>query len=295
MFRTVLVPLDGSPLAEQALPYAVGIARRVGVGLDLVHVHVLYVLEENLVARYSYDPKINDEHRREEQLYLDGTAKWLMAVSPMPISTAIVNGCSTDGIVERIQARQANLIVMSAHGRGALGRFFLGSVSDAIIRQAMVPVLLIPRRESPPSILPEPLLEHILVALDGSPLAERVLEPALELVRSEDARCTLLRVVETASSLTPIWLRQQEIEAEAYLEKAAGRLREEGIALQTRVVVADRASHAILEEAQRQHCDCIALATHGRGGVGRMLLGSVADKVVHDSSLPVLVYRPSVR
>src|SRR5262245_50614325 len=88
MFRTVLVPLDGSPFSEQSLPHALGIVRRAGGVLDLVHVHVLHVMEEHMVARYSFDPAIDEEHRRQEQLYLEGTAKWLAAVSPVPVTTA---------------------------------------------------------------------------------------------------------------------------------------------------------------------------------------------------------------
>jgi nucleotide-binding universal stress UspA family protein len=126
------------------------------------------------------------------------------------------------------------------------------------------------------------VLENALVALDGSALAERVLGPALDLVRLVQGRCTLLRVAEVT----------QEAEARAYLEKTARPLRGEGIAVETRVVVAPRAAEAILEEADKQRCGVIALATHGRGGVRRMLLGSVADEVIHGAATPVLVYRP---
>jgi nucleotide-binding universal stress UspA family protein len=298
MFRTVLVPLDGSPLAEQALPHALGIARRADAALDLVHVHVLYASEEHMVARYSYDPEIDEKYRRQEQLYLEGPAKWLTAASPVPVTAAVVNGLDADGILQRVQDGKADLIVMTTHGRGLLGRFFLGSMADKLIRQAAVPVLLVRPREPAPGIVPEPLLEHALIPLDGSTLAERALGPTLDLVRLWEGHCTLLRVVE--ASLAPAPGRPtrphpSELEQEAawaYLEKIAERLRDEGVSVQTHVVVAPHAAPAILEEAQRQRCDFIALATHGRGGLRRMLLGSIADKVVRGASLPVLVYRP---
>jgi nucleotide-binding universal stress UspA family protein len=301
MFRTVLVPLDGSPFAEQALPYALGIVRRADAILDLVHVHVLYVLEEQIVARYSYDPELDEEQRRREQVCLEGTAKWLAAVAPVPMTTAVVNGLGADGILQRAQVSKVGLLVMTTHGRGPLGRFFLGSVADEMIRRAAVPVLLVRPREPAPGIVPEPLLEHVLVPLDGSPLAESVLEPALDLVRAWEGRCTLLRVVEASRTtggtlVSPNQPRppeaEQEAAAQAYLEKIAGRLREEGVAVQTRVVIAPHAAPIILVEAQTQRCDFIALATHGRRGVRRMLLGSIADKVIRGSSSPVLVYRP---
>ncbi|HTU20145.1 MAG TPA: universal stress protein [Gemmataceae bacterium] len=289
MFRTVLAPLDGSLFAEQALPYALGIVRRGGAALDLVHVHVLYALEEPISARYSFDPEIDEEQRRQEQLYLDGTAKWLAAVSPGKMTTAVVNGLGANSILQRVHDRKADLVVMTTHGRGSLGRMFLGSVADEMVRRAAVPVLLVRPHGRAPRVVPEPLLEHVLVPLDGSALAERVLEPALKLVRLWEGRCTLLQVVEARH---PSATSEQEQEARTYLEKIAGRLRDEGVPVRTRVVVAPHAASVILEEAQAQHCDFIALATHGRGGVGRILLGSVADKVIRGATTPVLVYRP---
>lgn len=299
MFRTVVVPLDGSPFAEQALPNALGIVRRAGATLDLVHVHVLYALPDPACGRYSFVPKLDNEHRRQEQLYLEGTAKWLSAVSPVPWTAAVVSGLDTDGILQRVQDDKADLIVMTTHGRGPLGRFFLGGVADELIRKAAVPVLLVRPRDPVPGIMPEPLLEHVLVPLDGSSLAERVLGSALEFLRLWEGRCTLLRVIEASPAATlerPNRLRpleQEQEAARAYLEKIAGRLREEGMGVQTRIVVAPHAAPAILEQAQTQRCDFIALATHGRGGLRRMLLGSVADKVIRGASTPVLVYRPA--
>jgi nucleotide-binding universal stress UspA family protein len=300
MFRTVVVPLDGSPFAEQALPHALGIVRRAGATLDLVHVHVLDVSADHKVARYSYDPVIDKEHQRDEQLYLESMAKSLATATPVPWTAAVVSGLDSEGILERVQDRKADLIVMTTHGRGPLGRFFLGGVADELIRQAAVPVLLVRPRDPAPGIVPEPLLEHVLVPLDGSPLAERVLEPALDFVRLWEGRCTLLRVIEGIPATTAGWPnrphppeQEQAAAAEAYLEKIARRLREQGAAVQTRIVVAPHAAPAILAEAQSQRCDFIALATHGWSGLRRMLVGSVTDKVVRGSLLPVLAYRPT--
>ena len=299
MFRTVVVPLDGSPFAEQALPHALGIVRRAGATLDLVHVHVLHVAEEHKVARYSYDPGIDKEHQREEQLYLESTAKSLATASPVPWTAAVVSGLDSDGILERVQDREADLIVMTTHGRGPLDRFFLGGVADELVRQAAVPVLLVRPRDPVPGSVPEPLLEHVLVPLDGSSLAESVLKPALDFVRLWEGRCTLLRVIEASLATTAGWPnrprppeQEQVMAAKEYLEQIAGRVREKGTPVQTRIIVAPHAAPAILEEAQRERCDFIAMATHGWGGLRRMLLGSVTDKVIRGSSLPVLAYRP---
>lgn len=300
MFHTIEVPLDGSPFAEQALPHTLGIVRRAGAALDLVHVHVLHFSEGHRPARFSYDPEVDKEQKRQERLYLEDAAKKLTAVSPVSVTAAVVTGLDAEGILQRAQYEKADLIVMATHARGPLGRFFVGGVADELIRQAAVPVLLVHPRDPAPGLVPEPLLEHVLVPLDGSSLAERVLGPALDLVRLWDGRCTLLRVIEGSPATTagqPNRSRppegEQEAVAQAYLEKIAGRLREEGMAVQTRVVVAPHAAPAILEEAQAQLCDFIALATHGRSGLSRMLFGSIAEKVIRGASTPVLVYRPA--
>jgi nucleotide-binding universal stress UspA family protein len=182
---------------------------------------------------------------------------------------------------------------MATHGRGPLSRFWLGSVADELIRRTPVLVLLVRPGEKVPGMIPEVVLGNILIPLDGSALAEQVLEPALELARLMEARCTLLRVVESCSSPADRGSDgpPERAPAETYLNRVAGRLREKGLRIRTRVVVARHAAEAILEEAEAQASNLIALATHGRGGFKRMLLGSVADKVLRGASTLVLVQR----
>jgi nucleotide-binding universal stress UspA family protein len=297
MFRTILTPLDGSPFAEQALPYALSLARSSGASLDLVEVHILYALKDPTLGRYCYDPNLDVQCKQQEELYLEGTAKWLAAVAPVPITSAVVSGLEADGILERIGTGKADLVVMTTHGRGPLGRFFLGSVADELIRRAAVPVLLVRPGEPAPGLVPEPGLENVLIPLDGSTLAEQVLEAATDVIRLREGSGTLLRVLESRTRVPtskgmPAGAPERDQEAEAwdYLEKIAERFRSEGLRVQTRVVAAPRAAEAILKEAEGH--GLIALATHGRGGVRRMLLGSIADKVVRGAATPVLVYRP---
>ena len=200
-----------------------------------------------------------------------------------------------DIILERARAGNADLIVMATHGRGPLSRFLAGSVADELIRRAGVPVLLVRPSEKAPEIIPERVLDNILIPLDGSALAEQVLEPALDLAQLMEARCSLLRVVESRSS--PASRASggppEKAQAEAYLEHVAAKVREQGVSVRTRVVVARHAVAAILEVAAAQASNLIALATHGRGGLRRLLLGSVADMLVRAAASPVLVYRPT--
>jgi len=292
MLLSLLVPLDRSSFAEHSLPLALSIARRAKARLDLVEVHALYALDDPTAGRSSFEPELDAECKQQEQLYLDATAQWVASVSPVSVTTNVLSGSTVlpetvaDSILERARIGEADLIVMTTHGRGPLNRFGLGSVADELVRRAPIPILLVRPGEKVPGLIPEPILDSILVPLDGSVLAEQVLAPALELARLMGAWCSLLRVVESGSS---------SAEAEAYLERMAGRLREQGLQVRTRVLVARHAAETILDEAEVQGSHLIALATHGRGGLKRLLLGSVADKLIRAAAAPVLIYRPTGR
>jgi nucleotide-binding universal stress UspA family protein len=298
MFRTILVPLDGSRFAEQALPWALGIARRTQSPLEIVRGHKVYALKEPAASWGPFDPEMETECRTEEQLYLNATARWLTTVSPVPLSTALVPGdpaLDADGLIEHVRAGHADLIVMVTHGRHPIGRFLLGSAADQLIRHTAVPVLLLHPRDPAPDLLPEPIVENVIVPLDGSALAEQALKPAADLASLFEARCTLLSVVQPTAVLPhpasghSALESAEEPEARAYLDRLAGRLRNQGLQVRTRVIVARHPADAILEEVKGHPDDVIALATHGRRGISRMLLGSVADKVARGAPCPVLV------
>jgi len=290
MYLSLLVPLDRSSLAEQALPLALSIARRAKGHLDLVEVHAMYAAEGATGGWLPFDAERDAECKQQEQLYLDAMAKWVTSVSPVSVTVGVLSGSAVlpetvaDGILERARAGKADMIAMTTHGRGPLSRFWLGSVADELIRRATMPVLLLRPSEKVPGLIPEPVLDNILIPLDGSVLAEQALEPALALAQLMEARCTLLRVVESHSS---------SAEAEAYLERVAAKLGQRAVQLRTRVVVARRPVDAILATAEAQGSNLVALATHGRGGLNRLLVGSVADKLIRTAAVPVLVCPPT--
>ena len=299
MYRSILVPLDRSSLAEQALPLARSIAQRANSKLDLVEVHALYALEDPNAGWLPFDRDRDAECKQQEQLYLDATAKWMSSASPITVTAGVLSGSVVlaetvaDSILERARTGNADLIVMTTRGRGVVSRFALGSVADELVRRAPIPVLLMRPTEKAPVVTAEPVIDHILIPLDGSPLAEQILEPALDLARLMEARCTLLRVVEARSSPGDRREPSEKSQAEAYLKRVAKRLHEQGYRVRTQVVVARHAVEAILAEAAAQATNLIAVATHGRGGLNRLLLGSVADKLIRTAASPVLVYRPT--
>jgi nucleotide-binding universal stress UspA family protein len=285
MFQSLLVPLDRSTFAEHALPPAASIARRAGARLELVQVHELYALADPAANWSPYSPTEDAEWREKERLYLTATANWVNAVARVEATTAVVSGEVAEAILAQSWAGQADLIVMATHGRGRVSRFFVGSVADEVLRGATASVLVVRGGDAQPSLFPEPVLGNFLIPLDGSPLAEQILPAALDLARLMGARCTLLRVADGGEGT--------RAEAEGYLARVASRLGAEGVEIRTRVLVAPSPAEVILDVARAQRHDLVALATHGRGGIRRLLFGSVADEVVRGLSVPVLVHRPT--
>jgi nucleotide-binding universal stress UspA family protein len=218
----------------------------------------------------------------------------------------LLGGAVADALVDYADDIAADLVVMTTHGRGGLSRLWLGSVAEDVIREVTKPVLLVRPGESPAGSTAGPVaprdLRRVLIALDGSSLAETVLEPALD-VAGENAECVLVRVVEpiTAISLASLggvaaaapdrWDRQVG-DVGDYLESVAASLRARGLSTRTHVTVHTQAARAILEYAREIEADIVAMATHGRSGLRRLVMGSVADKVLRGAETAVLLYRP---
>ncbi len=306
MYRSLLVPLDGSPFAEHALPLALGLARRAGAALQLVTV------VNPLVAAYlgvPYDPELEAVAGGRKHAYLDDTARRMRELSAVPVSTAVLEGAIPAALCAHTAGGDTDLVVMATHGRGPLSRFWLGSVADELVRRLPVPVLLVRPGEGEVDLAQEPELGPVLVPLDGSPLAEEVLAPAGDLARLLGVNITLLRVVKPvpASDIPDdppaereaqaLLNRTREVhrevihEASSYLLGVAERLRAEGLHVGTRVTVQEQPAAAILSEAEATGAGLIAVTTHGRRGLVRVLMGSVADKVVRGAPIPVLVHR----
>jgi nucleotide-binding universal stress UspA family protein len=310
MYRSLLVPLDGSDFGEHALPLALSLARRLGATLQVVHVHVPAWGAYGELGG-PYDETTDRVLRERDRAYVDAVVQRLASVVAITPSSALLDGPVADAISRHAAATGTDLLVMTTHGRGPLARFWLGSVADALVRQASIPILLVQPKEAAPDLAQEPVVRSVLIPLDGSELAEQIMEPALALGAGTQADYTLLRVVQAmvpggyipasakVSGLREPLLkqlqalhRQESAEAQEYLDRLAERLRARSLTVQTRVVSHEQPAAAILDDAQKNAVDLIALATQGRGGLKRLLLGSVADKVVRGAATPVLVYRP---
>jgi nucleotide-binding universal stress UspA family protein len=310
MFKTIIVPLDGYAFGEHALPLAVSIARRAEASIRLVHVMQPFV--EMVPELTAYQGPIEAEYREEKDRYLKGMAERVREASGVPVSTILLEGEIPATLRETASDGKADLIVMTTHGRGPLARFWLGSVTDQMVRESPVPLLLVhPEREAP-DLKADPVFTKMLLPLDGTPLAEQILPPATELARLMKASCTLLRVVHTdipdtiatesrgaivtqrvrmmVEQIETLQRNQQEAAAK-YLDGVADRMRARGVPVEIKAILDEQPAAAILHELGKE-CDFVALETHGYSGLKRLWLGSVADKVIRGSHVPVLVQRP---
>ncbi len=310
-YRSILVPLDGSRLSEQALPLAVAIAERAKARLGLVLVSVPRVPVSASVplsaeVRQLY-VSLEVEARESEKTYLETFTDQLQRQSPgLAITSTALMGPVADTLRQYAQESRSDLVVMTTRGQGGLQRLWLGSTADAVIRGSSVPVLLVRPVENPS---PRPVLENlnqILVPLDGSALGEAILEPARELAALAGAELMLVQVIQPLASplerhgaaprtfdveLTSI-PRQ---EAAGYLNNLAERCLKAGVKTAYSTPLGGNVADTILRLAEAPTVGLVALATHGRGGLKRLMLGSVADKLIRTAPCPLLVYRPPAR
>jgi nucleotide-binding universal stress UspA family protein len=292
-FQRMLVPLDGSPLAEQAIPMAGALARRAGAAVHLVSV-------QPGLPRYPYVPseisqEVEREVRQRKEAYLKAQAEAIETCYGREAVWAVRDGDPAGTLASYGRNNEIDLIIMTTHGRGGLSRFWLGSVADRLVRCTTTPVLLL-RSEKQPQTTD---LRHVLVALDGSEAGAAVLEPALALASLFHERCcTLVQVIEPPATI-PWDLATSELDSKAVeeqqtlatrgLERHAAKAAAAGVASTATVQVAATAGAQILALAEKIDSDVIAIGTHGVHGLERLLLGSVADKVVRGAERPVLV------
>lgn len=303
MYESILVPLDGSSASEEALPVALEVAERTGARLELVivrqHGAPPYVLAEMPPP----DAEADRERRIGLDAYIENVATRARARGS-DASATVLEGEIAETLIARAGATNASLIVMTTHGRGGMSRLWLGSVAERIVREIAVPVLL--RRPShSESAGAEPFtLRRLLVPLDESAVSESVVEPAAALASAFGAEIVLLRVVEpliirarivTAPALEVDEedLARQAKRAERYLDSVIERLQPKGLNARQHLMAHHQPARAILDATRDTQADAIAMATRGFGGLRRLVIGSVADKVLRGAECPLMVYRPA--
>jgi nucleotide-binding universal stress UspA family protein len=301
MFKTILVPLDRSDLAEQALGRAAEIARASDGELDLTLVHQPFAIGGFDDAPWA------SQTWKDDHSYVETIVTELASSARIRATHAIIKGDPVEMICRRAEDIGADLIVMTSHGRTGLSRAWLGSVADGVLRESGVPVLLLRPIQGQGRVgAASQLFNHLLVPIDGSSASASIIPAAVQLAALTGARVTLFRVVRpvpliiaefgvpiTAPPIVPDIDLTRKVEAEARQQVVdlAARSSEHGVHVDAQVVVDDHVAQAILAFANTENIDAIAMTTHGRGA-SRLLVGSIADKVLRASGLPMLLKRP---
>jgi nucleotide-binding universal stress UspA family protein len=285
VFTKLIVPLDGSAFAEQALMPASMIARRTGAQIELLRV------QQPLSFTNVPDADWRARPCGGERDYVTEMARRVAVATSVPTSGTTIRGIASTEICRHATNVGADLIVMTSHCRTGIRRAWVGSVADEVVRRSPVPVLFVRPTNSPRH---RPLnrrgIKRILVTLDGSPASEAILDGATAMARAFGATVKLLRVVQQSDEESVS--RAVDVAA-SQLASIARRVRESsGVVVETHVVVAPDAADAILEFARHSAPSVIAMSTHGRGA-SRFVLGSVSDAVLRGSLAPLLLYHPA--
>jgi nucleotide-binding universal stress UspA family protein len=303
--NTILVPLDGSGLAEQVLPSVRMLAPILGAKVKLLQV-VLEVDQYYLAMDFELSGPFASQRgqrlsswdvlRLSAESYLERQVAQLRAAG-VEASFDVQLGAPAEIIVEVAAREHASLIAMATHGYSGIKRWALGSVTDKVVHAANIPVFVVRGMEHPP--IGERSLRRILVPLDGSALARQALPLAAELAASTHAELILLTVhaPRLGDSLDGVSSYPHSDELLAALrDRLLGELGDlyDDLPEQARVtpVAAEGfPAEAIIDEAARRRADLIVMATHGYSGIKRWALGSVADKVLHAAATPLLLVR----
>ena len=302
MLKSILVPLDGSTFAEQALPLALGLASRHGATLELALVQpppMPLVLAEGAPVG---DSALDEELRQLTRDYLESVATRIEERADMCPRTSFLEGPVLETLVDHVSATSPDLLVMTTHARSGLSRAWLGSVADGLVRRVARPVLLVRPIAKEHPVAEAPSFARVLIPLDGSPASEVVIEHAIDTAGTDGVEYTLLRAV-SSSPVFPATPRPhrdnaptsrvQRVSVENTVGAKADALRARGVNVKVRVPVFENPAEGILEYADEHGIDLIAMSTRGRGGLERLFLGSVADTVLREAPCPVLLLNPS--
>lgn len=279
MFETILVPTDGSDCADLALDHVVDIARH-----HDATVHVLTVLD---VRDLEKAPDI--EPFEEEAVALVDDAKGRIDAD-IDIVTSVRTGYPDGEIREYADQIEADLIAMGTHGRTGFRRFVLGSIAEKVLRLSDVPVLTVTDSDTE-----QHPYENVLVPTDGSAGASAAIDPAASLARAYDATVHALSVVDTralgADVRSDILVDSLEDNARTALDDLEADLADRDVGGVTKQVMFGTPYQSIQNYVEDHEVDLVVMGTHGRTGLDRYLLGSVTEKLVRTSPVPVLSVR----
>jgi nucleotide-binding universal stress UspA family protein len=298
VYKEILVPLDGSELAEVALPYAGELAVKLGTGIKLLRVVTLPVYSEPMGGVYTVEQEVALTSSAQDYLEKVSCSLKAKGITAQP---DVRSGTAADEIIEYAAKDEISLIVLATHGHSGVTRWALGSVADKVMRGTEKPAVLVRAKERHPATTEQGILKKILVPLDGSREGEAVIPHVEWFASGLGAEVVLFQALAggyhtiTAKGYEYAIYPEQQVAsekafAEDYLARVGKQLKEKGITLRVEVRTGN-AAEEIIEFAGEVSADMVAMSTHGRSGVRRWVLGSVAEKVLLGGDKPLLLVR----
>lgn len=301
MYKVIMAPTEGSDSETAAISVAVKLAQRFEADLRLVRVEapplVIETVPRPSVLMITEQTLLDERLARLHKLEALGTE--CSVLGDIRVMTALEEAPVAPALRDYAKKFNVDLIVMSSHSRGGVKRITLGSVTDYLIRNTNIPVLVVKPPVSFIGATPEETVSRIVVPLDGSALAQQILPEVAALASRLGSTVSLLQI------LTPLTYSQEQImqpglpwwdtdiaNADAYLARAASYLTEEGLTVSKDVVLSEDVPTAILDYSMRTRADLIAIATSGSAGMSRFVFGTVADEVTRKSPTSLLVFHP---
>ena len=300
MYSKILVPLDGSTTAEKVLPYARCLAGKFRVPMELLAVVDIGEVASHMVSEKArFLDNIIEEAVRNLTEYLRGVATTFKTGE---VRCSVERGKPEDVIIEKAESDKPTLVMMATHGRSGMNRFLLGSVAEKVLRGTANPLLLVRATDEAKST-GEATLKSIIVPLDGSNVAEGVLPMVVDMAGKLGLEVELFRAYHIPYNVYAgdegfyaghydELLESVRDEAREYLEKKSAELKEAGVRKITCVTKEGFGGDEIIALGRKTADNLIAMSSHGRSGVQRWVLGSVAETVVRHSGDPVLILRP---
>jgi nucleotide-binding universal stress UspA family protein len=297
MYRKMLVPLDGSEIAETVLPYAKEFAGRLGLEVVLLHVYG-QAEDESIPMHRGYIERTVEIFKRqseEVQQRVDNKSK------TVKMHGELVAGQPAEEILRYADENNVDLILMATRGRSGIKRWILGNVSDRVVRAAKQPVILIRATGTPPDVRGEEILKKVIVTLDGSLESESVIPHVKQLLPKLSTDVILLHIAqpyhvyatgEVAARIpyTEEEMKQVKANAESYLKKVVSRLKGKSITIKTEVRVG-AAADEIIKFADETTGSIVAMTTHGRSGITRWAFGSISGRVLQGGNNAIMLVR----
>jgi nucleotide-binding universal stress UspA family protein len=296
MFENFLVPMDTSEMSELVLPYVELLATRLGQP-----VHLLTVADDGQLMLIAPQNVLITQFVEERRTLVSGYLKEVrerLEANGVTVTTEMASGHVADTILSTAEKRSSGLIAMATHGRVGPERWFLGSIADRIARSATTPVLLVRPGDDAASAAS---ISRIILPLDGSTLAEAAIPQATFLAKTFDSPIVMVRTLDMTwlgagngmtgdFALTPELQELLESDAKEYLAQTAAGLEQDGLKVE-RVFSFRLPADEIVQQAHAAPGALIVMNSHGRSGLGRTVLGSVADRVMRTAEAPVLLVR----